>query len=64
MSVNNVLVKKSELIKLKQWKKGRRRPKITLVEVLKNDVLIKEVTESIALDEIEWWKIIHVVALV
>ena len=64
MSVNNVLVKKSELIKLKQWKKGRRRPKITLVEVVKNDVLIKEVTKSIALDEIEWWKIIHVVDLV
>ena len=63
MSVNNVLVKKSELIKLKQWKKGRRRPKITLV-VVKNDVLIKEVTESIALDEIEWWKIIYVVDLV
>ena len=64
MSVNNVLVKKSELIKLKQWKKGRGRPKITLVEVVKNDMLIKEVTESIALDEIEWWKIIHVVDLV
>ena len=45
-------------------RKGRWRPKITLVEVVKNDMLIKEVTESIALDEIEWWKIIHVVDLV
>ena len=64
MRINNALVKKSELIKLKQWTKGRGRPKITLVEGVKNDMLIKEVTESIALDEIEWWKIIHVVDLV
>jgi len=33
---------------------------ITLVEVIKNDMLIKEVTEHMALDIIEWRKNIHV----
>ena len=41
-------------------KKGRGRPKITLVEVLKKGMSIKEVTEIMALDIIEWRKKIHV----
>ena len=32
--------------KLREWKKGRGRPKITLVEVVKNDLSIKEVKEE------------------
>ena len=35
------LVKKSELIQVKQWKKGRGRPKITLEEIVKHDMSIK-----------------------
>ena len=35
------LVKKSELIQVKQSKKGRGRPKITLEEIVKHDMSIK-----------------------
>ena len=35
-------------------KKGRGRPKVTLVEVVKKGMLIEEVTKSMALDIIEW----------
>ena len=41
----NTLVRKSEFIQVKGTKKGRGRPKITLVEVIKNDMSIKEVTQ-------------------
>ena len=34
-------------------KKGRQRSKITLVEVIKNDMSIREVTESVTSDRIE-----------
>ncbi len=47
----NAPVRKSELIQKK--KRGRGRPKITIVEVVKNDMSIKEVTESMTLDRIE-----------
>jgi hypothetical protein len=42
---------------------GRGRCKITLVEVVKNDMSIKEVTKSMMLDIIEWWRRTHVVNL-
>lgn len=48
------------LIQLEGIKKGREKPKITLLEVVKNDMSIKWVTESIILDKIECWKTIHV----
>ena len=41
-------------------KRGIGKPKITLVEVIKEDVSIKEVTKKITLDRIEWRKRIHV----
>jgi len=47
------------LIQVKKMKKGKRSPKITLVEIVKKDKSIKEVIESIILDNIEWKKIIH-----
>ena len=56
---SNVLVRKSELIIVEGTKKGRRRPKITLVEVIKNDISIKRVTESMPFDRVEWRKRIH-----
>ena len=52
----NTPVRKSEFIQVKGTKKGRGRPKITLVEVIKNDMSIKEVTQCMTLDGIEWWK--------
>jgi hypothetical protein len=36
--VINCLVRKSDLIQVKGTKKGRGRPKITLVEIVKNDM--------------------------
>lgn len=55
----NTPVGKSELIQVKTVKKGKRSPKITLVEIVKKDKSIKEVIESIILDNTEWKKIIH-----
>ena len=34
--------------------KGRRRPKITLVKIIINDMSIREVIESVTLDRIGW----------
>ena len=48
--VINALVRKSDYIQVERRKKGRGRPKITLVKVVKNDVSIKEVTLSVILD--------------
>lgn len=42
-------------------KKGRERPKIKLVKVVKKDMSIMEVTKSMVLDIIEWRKRIYVV---
>ena len=42
---------------------GRGRCEITLVEVVKNDMSIKEVTKSMMLDIIEWWRRTNVVNL-
>ena len=35
-------------------KKDRRRQKITLVDIIKNDTSIKGVTKNITLDRVEW----------
>jgi hypothetical protein len=45
---------------LREQKKGRERLKITLIEIVKNDMSIEELTENMILDRIEWWKKIHV----
>jgi hypothetical protein len=44
-------------------KKGNGRPIMTLVDVAKEDMSIKEVTKSMILDKIEWRKIIYVADL-
>ena len=54
-------MRKSELIKVEWTKKSRGRPKITLGEVVKNDMWIKDVIESMILGRIEWRKRIYVV---
>ena len=54
MRVTNAPTRKSEFIQVEGKKKGRGRPKITLVEVIKNDMLIKGVIENMTLDRVEW----------
>jgi hypothetical protein len=49
-------VKKSELIQVERTKKGIGRPKIILVEVVKKDISIKEVTYGLTLERIKWRK--------
>ena len=44
-----------------QKKKGRGRPIITLVEVVKKNVSIKEVREVMTSERIEWRKRIHMI---
>jgi len=58
--VINALVRKSELIQVEEMKKSRERRKITLVEVTKKDLSIKEVIENMTSYRIEWRKRIHV----
>jgi hypothetical protein len=52
-------VKKSDLIQVEGIERGRGRLKITL-EVVKNDMLIKEVIYSMILDSIKWRRRIDV----
>ena len=42
--------RKNELIQVKGMKTSRRRPKINLVEAIKNDISIKEVTDFFSVD--------------
>ena len=44
------MVRKSEVIQGKGMKTSRRRPKINLVEAIKNDISIKEVTDFFSID--------------
>ena len=59
MRVTNAPTRKSEFIQVEGKKKGRGRPKITLVEVIKNDMLINGVIENMTLDRVEWRQRIH-----
>jgi hypothetical protein len=43
-------MRRSELIEVEIMKKSRERPKITLIEVIKNDMSIKEVTKIMTSD--------------
>ena len=42
------------MIQVKRTKKVRGRPKITLVEVVKKEMWIKEITEAMTSNIIEW----------
>ena len=57
--VINAPMIKSELIQVEGTEKSRGRAKIILVELVKKDMLIKEVIESMSLDRTEWQKIIN-----
>ena len=58
-SASNEPVRKSESIHVEGTKKGRGRPKITLVEVIKKDMSTRGVTKSMNLSRIEWRKRIY-----
>lgn len=47
---SNAVVRISELIEVEGMKKGQSKAKITLVEVVNNDMSIKKVLESMTLD--------------
>ena len=49
----NAPVKKSEFIQVEGTKKCKRRPKITLVEVIKMEMSIKRVTKNMTLNKVE-----------
>ena len=49
----NTPVRRSELIQVEITKKDRGRPKITIKKVLKKDILIKDITESMTSNKIE-----------
>ena len=58
----NITVRNEEWVDSEKMnKKGRERPKIALVEVIKKGMSIKEVyrLQSMTLDIIEWQKRIH-----
>ena len=44
------------MIQIEGMNKGRGRLKITLAEVIENDMSIKGVTKNMALDRVEWRK--------
>ena len=46
-------MRKSDLIQVERMKRGRARSKITLVEVVKKDMSIREVTKRMTLDREE-----------
>ena len=48
----NAPVKKIEF-NLREQKKSRGRPKLTLIDIVKKDISIKEVTKSVTSDRIE-----------
>ena len=54
-------MRKNELIQVKGTQRVRGRPKITLVELIKNEISIEKVRESMTLDRIEWKERIYIV---
>ncbi len=49
------------VIQVEGTKERGGRPKTTLIEIIKNYMSMKEITESITTDRIEWLKRIHVI---
>ena len=54
-------MRKNELIQVKGTQRVKGRPKITLVELIKNEISIEKVRESTTLDRIEWKEWIYIV---
>ena len=53
-------VRRVERIKLRQVKRAQGRPKKTWMEVIRQDIEAKGLSEGILLDRNEWRKLIHV----
>ena len=53
-------VQRVEFINLGQVKRAKGRPKKTWIEVIRQDIEAKGLTESILLDRNEWRKLIYV----
>ena len=53
-------VRKMEKIDIAQGKKLRERPKVTWMEVIKNDMKLLELEERMVVDRNDWRKRIHV----
>ena len=53
-------IRRVERIKLGQVKKAQGRPKKTWMEVIRQDIEVKGLSEGILLDRNEWRKLIHV----
>ena len=49
------------MIQVEGTQRGRGRPKIALVELIKNEISIEKVRESMTLDRIEWKERIYIV---
>ena len=49
------------MIQVKGTQRARGRPKITLVELIKNEISIEKVRERMTLDRIEWKERIYIV---
>lgn len=64
MRVINAPMRNSKLIYVEGTKKGRGIPKITLIKMVKNDMLIQEVTKEMASNIIERKRRIHVNMLI
>ena len=47
------IIRKMKSIQVERMEKGEGRPKITLIEIVKKNMPIKEVTKSMILDRIE-----------
>ena len=56
----DALVRRVERIKLGQVKRAHERPKKTWMEVIRQDIKAKGLSEGILLDRNEWRKLIHV----
>ena len=58
--LTDVLVRQVECIKLGQVKRAQGRPKKTWMDVIRQDIEAKGLSEGILLDRNEWRKLIHV----
>ena len=56
----DALVRKSDFLTIHGNARGRGRPKLTWIEIIKKDITICNLSVNLALNRIEWRKQIHV----
>ena len=57
---NNALIRKSDAIHVEVNDRGRGRPKLIWVEIIKKDLIWYGLTDIIALERVDWQNMIHV----